>query len=98
MTIQLDHILIPSKDRVAAAKQLAEILGVEWGPAKIGPFTAVHVSDSFTIDFDEWEQDFCVFRLMPGHSSGPCRAAIPEHAGPGFRSMPGHHSGACRAG
>ena len=44
-----------------------------------------------------FQKPVCVFRLMPGHSSGPCRAAIPAHAGPGFRSMPGHHSGACRA-
>jgi hypothetical protein len=58
MAIQLDHLLIPSRNRSAAAKQLAEILGVEWGPARIGPFTAVYVSDCLTIDFDEWEQDF----------------------------------------
>ena len=47
--------------------------------------------------FASLDESACVFRLMPGHSSGPCRAAIPEHAGPGFRSMPGQHSGACRA-
>jgi hypothetical protein len=33
--------------------------------------------------------DVCVFRLMPGHSSGACRAGIPVHAGPPFRRMPG---------
>lgn len=31
----------------------------------------------------------CVFRLMPGHSSGASRAGIPVHAGPPFRRMPG---------
>ena len=31
----------------------------------------------------------CVFRLMPGHSSGASRAAIPVDAGPPFRRMPG---------
>jgi hypothetical protein len=31
----------------------------------------------------------CVFRLMPGHSSGASRAGIPDHAGPAFRRMPG---------
>ena len=35
---------------------------------------------------------------FPSAYSGPCRASIPEQAGPGFRSMPGHRSGACRAG
>ena len=58
MAIQLDHILIPSKSRDAAAEQLAGILGVGWGPARVGPFTAVHVNDGLTIDFDEWQQDF----------------------------------------
>ena len=58
MAVQLDHILIPSTNRDSAAKQLAEILGVNWGPARVGPFTAVHVNDGFTIDFDQWDQDF----------------------------------------
>lgn len=58
MAIQLDHILIPSRNRDTAARQLAEILGVEWGPARVGPFTAVHVNDGLTIDFDKWDEDF----------------------------------------
>lgn len=58
MTINLDHIMIPSRDRNGAARQLATILGVEWAPARVGPFTAVHVNDGLTIDFDEWTGDF----------------------------------------
>jgi hypothetical protein len=53
LTINLDHIMIPSRDRNGAARQLATILGVEWAPARVGPFTAVHVNDGLTIDFDE---------------------------------------------
>jgi catechol 2,3-dioxygenase-like lactoylglutathione lyase family enzyme len=30
MTVQLDHILVPSRDMNASAKVLAEILGVRW--------------------------------------------------------------------
>jgi hypothetical protein len=30
MTIQLDHLLVPSRNKVAAAKLLAELLGVPW--------------------------------------------------------------------
>lgn len=52
MTIALDHILIPSRDRNAAAERLASLLGVPWAPARIGPFTAVYVNDGLTIDFD----------------------------------------------
>ena len=54
MAAQLDNILVQAKDRQAAAQRLAEILGVAWAPARIGPFTAVYVSDSLTIDFDKW--------------------------------------------
>jgi len=55
MPIELDHILIPAKNKEHAARQLAELLGVTWGPANVGPFTTVYVSDSLTIDFDEWD-------------------------------------------
>lgn len=58
MAAQLDHLLIPSKNREAAASRLAQILGVSYAPAKIGPFTAVYVNDGLTIDFDEWTEDF----------------------------------------
>ena len=58
MTVQLDHLIVPSSNKVAAARQLAEFLGVKWAPARIGPFTAVHVSDDLTIDFDEWNEEF----------------------------------------
>jgi len=52
MTIQLDHIIVPAKDRVASARLLAELLGVPWSETSIGPFAAVFVSDSLTLDFD----------------------------------------------
>lgn len=58
MPVHLDHLLIPSKNKEGAAKQLAQILGVTYGPAKIGPFMAVHVNDGLTIDFDEWTEEF----------------------------------------
>ena len=60
MNIQLDHLTIPSKDRVAAARQLADLLGVAWGAAAAGPFTAVYVSDSLTLDFDQMDEPFPV--------------------------------------
>lgn len=58
MSVELDHILIPSRDRNAAAKQLATLFDVPWAPAKIGPFTAVYVNRGLTIDFDEWQDEF----------------------------------------
>jgi hypothetical protein len=57
MSVQLDHLLVPAKDKVAAARRLAEILGVPTAPATVGPFHAVYVNDALTIDFDEWADE-----------------------------------------
>lgn len=56
MTVHLDHLLVPARDKVAAAKLLAELLGVAWSETGIGPFAPVYVNDGFTIDFDEWPE------------------------------------------
>jgi hypothetical protein len=68
MTIHLDHLIIPTKDRIASARLLGSLLGVPWGKqGNIGPFSPVFVSDLLTIDFDEWvepvpKQHYC-FRV-----------------------------------
>jgi len=54
MTVQLDHLLVPSRDKVAAARQLAGLLGVPWSETGVGPFAPVYVNDGLTLDFDEW--------------------------------------------
>ncbi|SHH47042.1 VOC family protein [Massilia sp. CF038] len=56
MAIFLDHILVPARDRVAAARQLAELLGVPWSTTGIGPFAPVFVNDGLTLDFDTWPE------------------------------------------
>ncbi len=53
MTLHLDHVTIPSRDQVAAAKLLADLLGVPWAETGIGPFSPVYVSDGLTLDFDQ---------------------------------------------
>ena len=54
MPAVLDHLIIPARDRRAAAERLAAILGVPWAAqAAVGPFSAVYVSDDLTVDFDE---------------------------------------------
>jgi hypothetical protein len=68
MPAQLDHLIVPAKDRVAAAKLLASLLGAPWsaqGP--VGPFSPVYVNDGLTLDFDQWaapvpKQHYC-FRV-----------------------------------
>ncbi|MGO4330096.1 VOC family protein [Cupriavidus sp. 2TAF22] len=54
MSIHLDHLMVPSRDKEAAAELLAGLLGVPWARTGIGPFAPVFVSDSLTLDFDQW--------------------------------------------
>lgn len=57
MPIALDHMIVPARDRVAAARRLAQLLGVPWAEqAAVGPFSPVYVSDTLTLDFDEWTE------------------------------------------
>ena len=56
MPIHLDHIMVPSRDKDAAAQQLAQLLDVLVEPARGGPFVAVHVNDGLTFDFDTWPE------------------------------------------
>lgn len=58
MTIQLDHLMVPSRNKAASAKLLAELLGVPWSETGVGPFVPVYVNDGLTLDFDEWAEPF----------------------------------------
>lgn len=70
MTIHLDHMMVPSRNKLAAAKLLAGLLGVAWSEAGIGPFVPVYINDGLTLDLDEWAEPiphihYC-FRVAPG--------------------------------
>jgi len=49
MAVEVDHLIVPSRDPVAGAKALAGLLGVPW--AAQGHFTPVYVNDGTTLDF-----------------------------------------------
>jgi catechol 2,3-dioxygenase-like lactoylglutathione lyase family enzyme len=57
MTVHLDHLMVPSRNKVASAKLLAELLGVPWSETGVGPFAPVCVNAGLTLDFDEWVVD-----------------------------------------
>ncbi len=63
MSIQLDHSIVPSRSKDASAKLLAELLGVRWGKAAAGPFTAVYVNDGLTLDFQDTDEKFPVYHF-----------------------------------
>ena len=64
MPLELDHAIVPSRDRAAAARLLASLLDVPWaaqGP--VGPFSPVYVTDGLTLDFDQYEPGAALPRL-----------------------------------
>lgn len=75
MSIELDHLIVPARDRVASAQLLARILDVPWSPSGIGPFSPVYASDGLTLDFDQWAgggmpvQHYC-FRVSEAEFDG----------------------------
>lgn len=58
MSIELDHFIVPSRDKAAAGERLAELLGVQSAPAQLGPFYSVYVNDGLTLDFVDSEEAF----------------------------------------
>ncbi len=69
MQIELDHFIVPARDKVAAAEQLALLLGVPWAPTANGPFAPVFVNGGLTLDFYQTQEEFPVhhycFRVDP---------------------------------
>ena len=60
MAIHLDHTIVPSRNQVASAKLLAELLGVPWAETGVGPFSPVYVNDGLTLDFIDDDRAFPV--------------------------------------
>jgi len=91
MAIQLDHLLVPAKDRVSAAELLARLLGVSWSAqGAFGPFSPVFVNNGLTLDFDQWDapipkQHFC-FRVEQGEFDEILERI--KAAGIPYRSLP----------
>ena len=54
MAIRLDHLIVPSHNRVEGAKFLGGLLDVPWAEAH-GPFSPVYVNETLTFDFAERE-------------------------------------------
>lgn len=63
MTIELDHTIVPSHHRVASAKRLAELLGVQWSAVGVGPFSPVFVNDHLTLDFIDTDEPYPVYHF-----------------------------------
>ncbi|GAB2721024.1 VOC family protein [Nocardia thraciensis] len=60
MSIVLNHTIVPSTDKHAAATFFAELVGLSVG-SPVGPFVPVAVNDDLTLDYDQRG------RVEPGH-------------------------------
>lgn len=60
MAIELDHTIVPARDRRASAAMIARILGVPWSEHGVGPFCPVYVNGGLTLDVDQAEGTFPV--------------------------------------
>jgi catechol 2,3-dioxygenase-like lactoylglutathione lyase family enzyme len=63
MTVELNHIIVPARDKAASARFLADILGLTPG-APFGPFVPVTVGNAVTLDFadyTEYHPQHCAF-------------------------------------
>jgi catechol 2,3-dioxygenase-like lactoylglutathione lyase family enzyme len=68
MAIQLDHIIVPSRNRVDGARHLASLLGAPWAESQ-GNFSPVYVSETLTLDFadrEQFESHHVCFRVSDG--------------------------------
>ena len=63
MAVDLDHFVVPSRNRVAAAKFLGELLGVPWAESGVGPFSPVYINEGLTLDFDETTESFPILHF-----------------------------------
>jgi catechol 2,3-dioxygenase-like lactoylglutathione lyase family enzyme len=52
VTVELNHIIIPSRDKVASSRFLAEILGVD-PPRPVSHFMAVETTNGVSLDYDD---------------------------------------------
>jgi catechol 2,3-dioxygenase-like lactoylglutathione lyase family enzyme len=88
--IQLDHMLVPARDRLKSARLLAQLFGVPWAPSGVGGFAPVYINEGLTLDFDEWSgvipTQHYAFRVSPEEFDA-ILARIRE-AGIAFRSTP----------
>jgi catechol 2,3-dioxygenase-like lactoylglutathione lyase family enzyme len=63
MSIELNHTILPAKEKWTSANFLAAILGLEVGP-QWGPFAPLRTSNAVTIDFvdaADFEPHHCAF-------------------------------------
>lgn len=63
MAIELDHTIVPTRDKLASARLLAGLLGVPWAATGPGPFAPVYLNAGLTLDFVQTDEAFPVYHF-----------------------------------
>ena len=66
MAVELNHIIIPSHDKVRSSQFLAAILGIDPPEAAGGHFMGLRVANGVTLDYDdadEFRPQHCAFTV-----------------------------------
>lgn len=90
MSVELDHMIVPARDRKAAAERIAFVLGVPWAESGVGPFSPVFVSAGLTLDFDQADGTFPVlhYAFRVSESEFDAILARLRASGIAYRSSP----------
>lgn len=53
MAIELNHTIVPARNKVASAKFFAKMFGLPFDESAVGYFAPVRVNETLTLDFDD---------------------------------------------
>jgi catechol 2,3-dioxygenase-like lactoylglutathione lyase family enzyme len=53
MAIELNHTIVPARDKIASAQFFARIFGLPFDDRAVGYFAPVQVNERLTLDFDD---------------------------------------------
>jgi len=93
MAVELNHIIVASRDKVGSSRFLAEVLGLD-PPRAVSHFMAVEVANGVTLDYDDAEEfppQHCAFLVSEEEfdailervkSAGVTHYADPNHRYP----------------
>jgi catechol 2,3-dioxygenase-like lactoylglutathione lyase family enzyme len=105
VSIELNHTIVPARNKIAAARFFARILGLPFDEKSVGHFAPVRVNDSLTMDFaddDTFESHHYAFKVSEAEFEAMFEriraAGIPYGSGPPnrFDDMKINHRGGGR--
>lgn len=90
MPVQLNHTIVPVRDKKASAEFLAEILGLD-PPQPFGPFMCVETANGVSLDYDDrWEPESHHYAFLVTEEEFDAIFARVQERGLTYWADPGH--------